>query len=47
MTGRREPLRNTSSSAVALSLGMVLLTTESEAQPVRRGPHWQGGRRWG
>src|SRR5262249_7256486 len=45
MTARRELLRNASCWAVALSLGMVLLTTESEAQPVRRGPHWRGGRR--
>ena len=52
MTGRRQLIRDGVCWAAALSLGMVLATTESESQPARRGPPprgrpWRGGRRWG
>ena len=36
MTGRRQLIRGAACWAVALSLGIALSTTESEAQPLRR-----------
>jgi hypothetical protein len=45
MNDRRQLIRDVSCWAVALSVGMALSTTESEAQP--RGPRWRGDRRWG
>jgi hypothetical protein len=48
MTDRRQLIRDASCWAVALSVGMALSTTKSEAQPRGpRGPRWRGDRRWG
>ena len=38
MTNRRQLIRDASCLAVALSVGLALPTTESEAQPRRGGP---------